>query len=45
MTIYYNEPLCGTDQYAGNKLMSSGFGTRLVQYTRDGRGTEQLIMF
>lgn len=45
LNVYYNEPFCGTDQYAGNKLMSSGFGTRLVQYTREGRGTEQLIRF
>ncbi|NLE03955.1 MAG: hypothetical protein GX638_04000, partial [Crenarchaeota archaeon] len=43
LSIFYNEPFCGTDQYAGNKLMSSGFGTRLVQYTPEGRGIERLI--
>ena len=43
--IHYNECLCGADQYAGNKLMSSGFGVRLVQYTKEGRGIEQLIRF
>ncbi|MCE5227922.1 MAG: hypothetical protein LLG05_18945 [Porphyromonadaceae bacterium] len=43
--IHYNECLCGTDQYAGNGLMSSDFGTRLVQYTKEGRGIEQLIRF
>jgi hypothetical protein len=45
LNIFFNEPFCGTDQYAGNGLMSSGFGTRLVQYTREGRGTEQLIRY
>ncbi len=45
MTVHYNEPFCGTDQYAGNKLMSSGFGTRLVQYTPEGRGNELLIRY
>lgn len=45
LKIYFNEPLCGTDQYAGNGLMSSEFGTRLVQYTRHGRGIEQLIRY
>ena len=45
LNIFYNEPFCGTDQYAGNKFMSSGFGTRIVQYTKDGRGKEELIRF
>jgi hypothetical protein len=45
LNIFYNEPFCGTDQYAGNKLMSSGFGTRLVQYTKEGRGKEFLIRY
>lgn len=45
LNIFYNEPFCGTDQYAGNGLMSSGFGTRLVQYTLLGRGIEQLIRY
>lgn len=45
LNIFYNEPFCGTDQFAGNKLMSSGYGTRLVQYTREGRGIEQLIRY
>lgn len=45
LTIYFNEPFCGTDQYAGNKLMSSDFGTRLVQYTPEGRGIERLIRY
>lgn len=44
-TIFYNEPFCGTDQYAGSKLLSSDFGTRIVQYTREGRGIEKLIRF
>lgn len=45
LNIFYNEPFCGTDQYAGNKLMSSDYGTRLVQYTKEGRGIEQLIRY
>lgn len=45
LTVYYNEPFCGTDQYAGNKLLSSEYGTRLVQYTPEGRGIERLIRY
>jgi hypothetical protein len=45
LSVYYNEPMCGTEQYAGNKLMSNGFGVRLVQYTKEGRGIEQWIRF
>lgn len=45
LNVYYNEPFCGTDQHAGNGLMSSGFGTRIVRYTPEGRAEEQLIRY
>lgn len=45
LNIFFNEPFCGTDQYAGNKLLSSDFGTRIVKYTPEGRGIEKLIRY
>ncbi len=45
LTIYYNEAFCGTDQYAGSKLLSSTCGTRLVSYTREGRVSETLVRY
>ncbi|MDD4804298.1 MAG: hypothetical protein PHN69_03915 [Candidatus Pacebacteria bacterium] len=45
IAIYFNEPFCGTDQYAGNKLLSATCGTRLVEYTREGRSSEKLVRY
>jgi len=43
LALYHNEAFCGADQYASSGLMNSEFGVRLVQYTKAGRGREELI--
>ena len=45
LEVHFNEAFCGTDQYAGNKLLDSERGTRIVTYTREGRESERLARY
>ena len=45
ITLYYNEPFCGTDQFAAKILKSSQKGTRIVTYNKYGRKSEELLRY
>lgn len=44
-TLYYNEPFCGGDQFAGKLLLNSQKGTRIVEYSKVGREDEHLFRY